>query len=154
MSQSEFVRLLGAVFEETPAIAQRAWANRPFTDVANLHRAMVAIVEQMSLDEQLALIRAHPELGSRAKMADASVQEQADTGLNQLSAEAYERLQAVNAAYQEKFKFPFVMAVKGHDKDSIMAALESRLNNERTEEMARSLHEITQIARFRLDDLL
>lgn len=154
MEQAKFVSVFGTIFEETPAIAERAWSTRPFADVADLHRAMVVVVEQMSPDEQLALIRAHPELGSCAKMADASVQEQASTGLDQLSAEAYERLRVLNAAYQEKFEFPFVMAVKGHSKDSILAALEARLNNERAEEMARSLNEITQIARFRLDDLL
>ncbi|MGB3294580.1 MAG: 2-oxo-4-hydroxy-4-carboxy-5-ureidoimidazoline decarboxylase [Phormidesmis sp.] len=154
MEQAEFVSLFGAVFEETPEIAEQAWAARPFADVADLHGAMVAVVEQMRLDEQLALIRAHPELGSKAKMADASVQEQASTGLDRLSPELYERLQALNATYQEKFGFPFVMAVKGRSRDSIFAALEARLKNERVDEIARSLHEITQIARFRLDDLL
>ncbi len=154
MNQAEFVSLLGAIFEETPKIAERAWADRPFDNVSDLHRAMVAVVEQMTFDEQLALIRAHPELGSRVKMADASVQEQASTGLNQLSAEAYERLQTSNSAYREKFGFPFVMAVKGHDKDSVLAMLKVRLDNEQADEVRRSLHEIAQIARFRLDDWL
>ena len=154
MSQSDFVNQFGAVFEETPEIAEEAWLAKPFSTRSELHKAMVAVVERLSFDEQLALIRAHPELGSRAKMADASVQEQASSGLDQLSPETYERLQALNTAYQEKFEFPFVMAVKGHDKDSILAALEARLNNERADEIGRSLHEITQIARLRLEDLV
>ena len=154
MSQPEFVSRFGAVFEETPEIAEEAWMARPFSTLSRLHEAMVAVVEQLSSDERLALIRAHPQLGSRAKMADASVQEQASSRPDQLSPETYERLQALNTAYQEKFGFPFVMAVKGQGKDSILAALEARLGNERADEIGRSLHEITQIARFRIEDLI
>ena len=66
-------------------MAEQAWAARPFNDVSALHQAMVTVVEQMPPAEQLELIQAHPELGSRVQMADASVQEQAGAGLNQLS---------------------------------------------------------------------
>lgn len=154
MSQLEFVNLLGAVFEETPVIAQQAWASRPFTDVSDLHQKMVAIVEQLSSAKKLALIRAHPELGNRAKMAETSVQEQLNAGLNQLSSKDACRIQSLNAAYRRKFGFPFVMAVKGRSKESILAAFEARLKNNREEEWAQSLLEIYQIARFRLEKLL
>ncbi|PZO48650.1 MAG: OHCU decarboxylase, partial [Phormidesmis priestleyi] len=104
--------------------------------------------------DQLALVQAHPELATRAKMAAASVQEQSSTGLNQLEAAEYERFQALNQAYLEKFGFPFVMAVKGQDKASILAAFEGRVGNEKGEEMARSLQEISKIAGFRLQALI
>jgi 2-oxo-4-hydroxy-4-carboxy-5-ureidoimidazoline decarboxylase len=119
---------------------------------------MVAMVEQMSSGEKLALIQAHPELGSRVKMAEASVQEQSSAGLNQLSSADYQRIQSLNAAYRQKFGFPFVMAVKGHSVGSILANLETRLKNDmkndRAEEFARSLSEIYQIARSRLEALI
>jgi 2-oxo-4-hydroxy-4-carboxy-5-ureidoimidazoline decarboxylase len=154
MSRAEFVNLLGAVFEETPAIAEQAWAARPFLDIADLHQKMVAIVEQMSPDEKLALIQAHPELGNRAKMADASVQEQLSAGLNQLNPADYQRIQSLNAAYRQKFGFPYVMAIKGHSISSILATLEIRLGNNSAAELTRSLSEIYQIARFRLAALI
>ncbi len=157
MSQREFVDLLGAIFEETPAIAQQAYTAKPFASLTDLHQAMVAVVEEMPRPQQIALIQAHPELANKAKMAkmaEASVQEQKNAGLSQLSASDYERFQALNSAYQEKFDFPFVIAVKGHNKDSIVAALEDRLGNEKEEEIGRSLKEIEKITRFRLDALL
>ena len=154
ISQAEFVNLLGAIFEETPAIAQQAYAAKPFASTADLHQAMVAVVEKMPRSQQIALIQAHPELATKAKMAEASVQEQKDAGLSQLSASDYERFHALNSAYREKFDFPFVIAVKGHNKESILAALAGRLENGKEEEMGRSLKEIEKIARFRLEALL
>ncbi|MEM8808612.1 MAG: 2-oxo-4-hydroxy-4-carboxy-5-ureidoimidazoline decarboxylase [Cyanobacteria bacterium P01_G01_bin.38] len=154
MNQAEFVALLGAVFEETPEIARRAWCDRPFETISDLHQKMIAVVNTMPLTEQLALIQAHPDLGSRAKMADASVQEQAGAGLNQLSPAEYARLQSLNDAYKDKFGFPFILAVKDHTKESILAAFETRLGNDKNAETQQALKEISQIARFRLDDLL
>lgn len=154
MSQAEFVTLLGAVFEETPAIAQQAWGDRPFLNVSDLHQKMVAVVRNMALAEQLVLIQAHPDLGSRVKMAAASVQEQAGAGLSQLTPEEYKRFQALNVAYQEKFGFPFVMAVKGQTKAAIFQVFEIRLGNPKDQEIQQALSEITQITRFRLDDLI
>ncbi len=154
MSQAEFVEQFGAVFEETPAIAHQTWTQRPFADVADLHQKMVAVVDQLSPDEQLALIQAHPDLGSRAQMADASVQEQTGAGLTQLSASEYERFQLLNSAYKAKFGFPFILAVKGHTKASILAAFETRLQNSSEAERTQALAEIAQIARFRLEALV
>ena len=122
MSQSAFVEAFGAVFEETPDIAAQAWQARPFSNVSALHAAMVAVVNSWTPAEQLKLIAAHPDLGSRVQMAAASVQEQSGAGLSQLSADDYARFQRLNDAYKEKFGFPFVMAVKGCDKETILQA--------------------------------
>jgi len=145
-----FTQTLGAIFEDTPTIARQAWFQRPFRDRAALHRAMVAVVEAMSPAEQLALIRAHPDLGSRAKMAAASVQEQASVGLDQLTAAEYDRFQALNRAYRDKFDFPFIIAVRNHTKTSILQAFEQRLGHSADEERQRALTEIYQIADGRL----
>ncbi|MGC1309140.1 MAG: 2-oxo-4-hydroxy-4-carboxy-5-ureidoimidazoline decarboxylase [Phormidesmis sp.] len=153
LDQADFVNLLGAIFEETPFVAQQAWAQRPFMTVADLHQKMVAVVEQMSPSQQLALIRAHPQLGAKTKMAEASVQEQAGAGLHRVSIADEARIQELNQAYEKKFGFPFVMAVKGHTTDSILKSFERRLENEPAQEKARSLQEISAIARFRLDNL-
>lgn len=154
MSQDEFVAALGAVFENTPAIAHQAWYQRPFENVAELHQRMVDQVSAMSQEEQLALIRAHPGLGSRAKMAKASVQEQAGVGLDQLTPTEYERFQALNGIYREKFDFPFIVAVKNHTKASILEAFDQRLENPVNAETELALREIGQIAQFRLAELV
>lgn len=154
MSQDAFVATLGAVFEATPTIAREAWTQRPFTDSTDLYEAMVNVVNAMTQAERLTLIRAHPDLGSKAKMADASVQEQAGAGLDQLTAEEYDRFHALNQAYKEKFGFPFIMAVKLHTKASILEAFDRRLHHTPEAEVKQALTEITQIARLRLAALL
>lgn len=154
MSQKEFVAVLGTVFEETPTIAAEAWNHRPFRDVANLHQTMSRIVNELSQDEQLALIRAHPDLGSRARMAEASVQEQSGVGLDRLSMEEYDRFHSLNHVYRKTFGFPFIIAVKNHTKTSILATFEQRLQNNPDTEQQQALTEIAQIARFRLDNLV
>jgi 2-oxo-4-hydroxy-4-carboxy-5-ureidoimidazoline decarboxylase len=150
MSQSEFTEAIGSIFEHTPEIAAEAWRSQPFADVQNLHQVMVAIVLKMSDDEQLKLICAHPDLGSKFKMAEASVQEQSTVGLDQLSATEYDRFQYLNQAYKDKFAFPFIIAVRNHTKDSILKAFEQRLLNNLEVEKKQAIAEIIEIARWRL----
>ncbi len=154
MSQSDFVEQLGAVFEETPTIAQHVWEQRPFEDVDDLHQKMTAIVKAMSQPDQLRLIRAHPDLGSKAKMATASVQEQSGAGLDQLSSQDYARFRSLNQAYKDKFGFPFIIAVRNHSKSSILNAFEQRLKNSLSVEITQALIEISTIAHFRLISLI
>jgi len=150
MSQPEFTEAIGSIFEHTPEIAAKAWRSRPFTDVQNLHQIMAAIVLGMSDAEQLKLICAHPDLGSKFKMAEASIQEQSTIGLDQLSATEYDRFQNLNQAYKDKFTFPFIIAVRNHTKDSILAAFEQRLQNNLEVEKKQAIAEILEIARWRL----
>lgn len=154
MSQEEFTAALREIWEETPAIARQAWYSKPFEDVDALSEAMTDIVNQMSEAEQLALIKAHPDLGSKAKMADASVKEQAGVGLDRLSDSEYQRFQSLNRAYQDKFGFPFIVAVKYHTKESILEAFETRLQNSIDREQQQALSEISKIARLRLESLI
>jgi len=154
LSQDAFVAVLGKVFEDTPAIAKRVWYQRPFTDVAGLHQSMIGVVRSLSWEEQLALLRAHPDLGSKAKMAEASVKEQAGVGLAQMSPQEYDRFQYLNQAYKDKFGFPFIVAVKNHTKSSILDTFDCRLKNTVEAEMEQALIEIAQIAHFRLVELV
>lgn len=155
MELTRFVQLFGSVFEETPKVAEQAWHAKPFQDIDDLHHKMVNVVaEGMTRAEKLKLIRSHPELGEKGKMAAASVQEQASVGLNKIKKEEDEQISRLNSVYREKFGFPFVMAVKGQTLSNILMSLEARLTHSVEEEMARSLLEIYKIARFRLDDLV
>lgn len=154
MSQEGFTEALGDIWEETPEIAKQAWNSKPFADLDGLYQAMVEIVNSMSNEEQLALIKAHPDLGSKVKMAEASVQEQAGVGLDRLSESEYQRFQTLNQAYKDKFGFPFIVAVKYHTKESILEAFESRLQNSWEQEKKQALIEIEKIAKSRLASIV
>ncbi|MEI6063348.1 MAG: 2-oxo-4-hydroxy-4-carboxy-5-ureidoimidazoline decarboxylase [Pseudanabaena sp. ELA748] len=150
MSQEAFTEALGSIFEHTPKVAFESWRSRPFADVVQLHQTMAAIVNEMSESEQLTLICAHPDLGSKFKMAEASVQEQSILGLDQLSPMEYDRFQALNDAYKKKFGFPFIIAVRNQTKDSILVAFEQRIENTIQIERQQAIAEIVEIARWRL----
>lgn len=152
MSQADFVGQVGWVFEGSNWVAERAWSGRPFDSLGDLHQFMVEQVFEATEAEQLALIRAHPDLGARARMAEASVAEQQGAGLDRLSPEEFQRLHELNAAYKAKFDFPFILAVRGKDKHDILVSIEERLSNTPGEERHRALSEIATIAGFRLAD--
>jgi 2-oxo-4-hydroxy-4-carboxy-5-ureidoimidazoline decarboxylase len=154
LSQDAFVEAIGSVYEHTPSIAAQVWMSRPFQDVVHLHQTMATLIEHMEPTQQLALIQAHPDLGSKAKMADASVKEQSGVGLDRLSSEEFDRFQRLNQAYRDKFGFPFIVAVKNHTKESILDEFDRRLQNSVEQEMSQALAEINQIAQFRLNDII
>ena len=131
-----FVDALRGIYEHSPWIAERAAAHRPFPSLAALKQALQAVVAHASHDEQLALLRAHPELAGKAAIAGEltaeSTGEQAASGLDRCSPEEYARLQELNAQYGEKFGFPFILAVKGPtgrglSRNAIIATFARRL---------------------------
>ena len=158
LSKDAFVARLGDIFEHSPWVAERAWEKRPFTTIDALHGAMVAAVDAASEAEQLALICAHPELAGKEAAAGtltrASTGEQKGAGLDQCSAAEYARLTALNAAYRERFGFPFIVAVRGHTRQSIIDAMAERLQHAREAEIAEALRQIGRIAAWRLADLI
>ena len=151
--RTAFVDALGWVFEDSPWVAERAWARRPFSSLDHLHQTMLDVVQQATESEQLALLRAHPDLGTRARISDASTGEQHGAGLDRLTREEYERLQRLNTDYRRQFGFPFLFAVKGSTKDDVLSALEARLRRAPIEELAEALRQVSRIARFRLEDV-
>ena len=155
MDEARFVAVLGGVFEHSPWVAQRAFGDRPFASVAALHAAMVAAVDRTSEPSKLALLRAHPELAGKAAVrgeitAD-SKHEQSGAGLSNCSPQEFARLTELNARYNARFGFPFILAVKGYDRAGIMAEFERRVMHDRATEFAECLAQIARITRFRLD---
>jgi beta-ureidopropionase / N-carbamoyl-L-amino-acid hydrolase len=151
---AQFMTALGDIFEHSPWIAERAAARRPFASRLDLLEAMCAVVAQADDAEQLALIRAHPELAGRAairnELTAASTQEQRSAGLDACTADEFARLQEFNRAYNDKFGFPFILAVRGHDRASIIGNVAARLNNDIVIERRTALDQIARIAEFRL----
>lgn len=154
LDRAAFTAQLGGIFEHSPWVAERAWPQRPFASLDALHAAMSAVVAQASSAEQLTLIRAHPELAGKAalrgELTDDSRREQHGAGLDQCSAEEYARLHQLNSDYSTKFGFPFIIAVRGHDRSSIIAQMAARLGNTRAAELAEALRQIERIAQIRL----
>ena len=133
---------------------ERAWHARPFADLAQLHGRLCDTVATADRSEQQALIDAHPQLAGKAavrgEVTDASQREQTGAGLDQCSVEEFARINSLNEAYQANFGFPFILAVRGHSRASVIAALEARLGRTREEEFAEALFQVGRIALFRL----
>ncbi len=158
MRPAEFMTALGGVFEHSPWVAERALAKRPYADVAALHAAMVDVVRGATREEQLTLLRAHPELAGREAQAGTltadSTSEQRSAGLNALTRAEMERVGRLNRAYRERFGFPFIIAVRRHTKESIFAEFERRLGNDADSERLECLEQVYIITRLRLDALV
>jgi OHCU decarboxylase len=156
-SCAEFVRVVGPVFEHSPWIAEAAWLKKPFPDLEMLHRDLCKIIRNAGEERQLALICAHPDLVGRLALAGQltreSTNEQASAGLNQLTPDEVALFQQNNAAYKDKFGFPFIICARLNKKEAILNGFAVRLKNSREAEIQAALGEIFKIAELRLRDL-
>ena len=160
-SQADFVKLLDGIYEHSPWVAEGAWEKRPFKSLVQLKLAMAGTVRDAGRAPQLALIRAHPELAGKAMVAKTltaeSTNEQGKAGLTDCTPAEFACIQQLNADYNTKFGFPFVLAVRGPrglglPKAEIIATFQRRLDNHPDFELAESLRNIHRIAEIRLND--
>ncbi len=158
LNESEFVTLIGPIFEASPWIAKRTWPNRPFDGVDSLHDSLCQSMHKAKEEEKLALIRAHPDLAGRAarqgSLTPESTAEQAGAGLDRLTDQEIASFSRMNQEYRARFGFPFVVCVGEHTKESILASFAARLENDRERETETALAEVCKIARLRLYDLV
>jgi 2-oxo-4-hydroxy-4-carboxy-5-ureidoimidazoline decarboxylase len=152
MASAEFVAAFGDVAEHSPWVAEKAWQEKPFRDRDALIKAFAHALHGAPREARLALIRAHPDLATRAKLTADSSSEQAGAGLDRLTPDEFRRFSALNDAYKIRFGFPFIFAVKGATKGQILGAFEERIANSLDVEFAMALTQITRIFRFRLED--
>ena len=153
---SDFVKRYGAVYEHSPWVAEQARDVLGDIDDKELIAIVMAdCVDNASEEQQLQLIRAHPDLAGKAQVAgdltEDSTTEQASAGLDQCTPEEYEQFQNLNRAYHERFGFPFVMAVRNSGRQAILEAFRRRLDNDADVEFETALAEIHKIARLRLE---
>lgn len=155
---SGFVRHFRGVLEHSPEYAERVARQRPLASVEALATAFAQAPLSGTPDEQLALIRAHPDLAGKAALAGEitaeSASEQASAGLDRLSPEEYAEFHRLNAAYHARFDMPYIVCVREHTKESILAGAATRLQNTPERERETALREIGKIARFRVLDLV
>lgn len=159
LDRDAFVAHFGDIYEHSPWVAELTWEAGIGGDQDSpdgLAEAMSRCLVSAPAERQLEVIRAHPDLAGKAaktgELTDDSTKEQAGAGLDQCSAEEYERFHRYNEAYKERFGFPFVMAVKGSDRHKILAAFETRLHHSPEEERRTAIEQINRIARLRLAD--
>lgn len=154
----QFVATLAGVFEHSSWVPERVAASRPFQTRAQLLEAMCAAVQAATPEEQLQLIRAHPQLGargrSRLELTAASAGEQHRAGLDTVTSSLLAQIEQLNAAYFQKFTFPFILAVRGHDPASILENCRHRIANDEPQELRAALRQIELIAEYRLNDLV
>lgn len=160
MTANEFVDFFGGVYEHSPWIPRYAWHNgidEIHDTPSGLSNIMIKVVADASREKILDLINAHPDLSGKAavdgKLTDESKSEQNGAGIDQCTAEEFERFERFNAAYKKKFNFPFIMAVTGSNRHQILEAFEIRLENDKNTEFRKAVSEINKIAKFRLEAL-
>ena len=160
-SPAEALQMLDGLYEHSPWIAEAALQQRPFRSLAQLKYAMVQVLNGAGMEKQLELIRAHPELAGKAMVAQAltaeSTNEQSQAGLAHCTPEEFARIQQLNADYNARFGFPFILAVRGPrgtglSRQEIIATLARRLSNHPDFERAEALRNIHRIAEIRLND--
>jgi 2-oxo-4-hydroxy-4-carboxy-5-ureidoimidazoline decarboxylase len=159
LNTDAFVSLFGGAYEHSAWIAEQAWKqglDSTHDTVKGLAAALSRIVDSAPTQQQLELILAHPDLAGKAAQAGEltaeSNGEQSGAGIDLCTAEEFARFQKYNQAYRSKFNFPFIMAVKGANRQQILNAFEQRLPNSYEEEFAQALLQVHKIARFRLED--
>lgn len=154
MDKEQFVAVLGGVFEHSPWVAEGAYRHLPVHSVEELHSVMLETARSAPRSQIEALLRSHPDLATRLQVTPLSAAEQQGAGLDRLTPEEFQLLTERNAAYTEKFRFPFILAVRGKTKDDIIRAIGERVHRSLEEEWEQALNEIGKITGFRLHDLL
>ncbi len=158
LSKPAFIDLLGGIYEHSAWVAEQTYDQRPFDSAQNLQHTMFDIVQASNIENRLALIRNHPELAGKeadeGTLTNDSQKEQSRAGLNQCTAQELEQIRRLNKDYQQKFGFPFVVAVSGLNKHQVITAMQTRLQNDYDTEFETSINEIGKIARIRLEALV
>ncbi|GLS20498.1 uricase [Labrys miyagiensis] len=152
LSPAAFVDTFGDIAEHSPWVAEAAAALRPYASREAMVDAFQGTLAQAPRTQREALIRLHPDLAGKATLAPDSRKEQAGAGLGTLTAEEMTRFTDLNTRYQERFGFPFILAVKGATKHQILDAFSTRIHGGREEEFLTALAQVMRIIRFRLEE--
>ena len=154
MTDEAFIAQFGEVAEHSPWVAEDATLDRPYATFPDMRSAFIDAVSDADRDSQLALLRAHPDLATKAKFTTDSTNEQKGAGLDTLSAEEFERFTKLNDLYKTRNGFPFIYAVKGATKLQILAAFEARVKNNKDLEFDTAILQVCRIISFRLEAMV
>lgn len=154
LNKSDFLSIFGNVFEKTESVALKVFELKPFKDSDDIVSKMLKIYEEYDRDKILQILNSHPELAIEKKLTNESKLEQTSANLNECSEEEFEEFKKLNLEYKTKFGFPFIIAVKGKNKNEILVNFRERIQNDLNKEFLEAKNQVKKIASFRLKDIL
>ena len=154
LTKSEFITIFGSIFEKSEWIAKETFNLKPFKNSKDLVDKMINIYDSSSVDKILELLNLHPKLAIEKKLSSFSSKEQTGAELNKCSKEELLEFNKLNFDYEKKFKFPFIIAVKGKNKDQILENFKIRIKNKYEKEFQEAKKQVMKIALFRLNEIL
>tara|TARA_Y100000748_G_scaffold42957_1_gene31911 strand:+ start:450 stop:944 length:495 start_codon:yes stop_codon:yes gene_type:complete len=154
LNKSEFLSTFGNVFEKTEWIAEKCYDSKPYNNVQELVNKMMEVFENSIKEKHLKILNSHPDLAVKKKLTKESENEQANANLNQCTNEEFEEFNKLNEKYKKKFGFPFIIAVKGKNKNEILNIFRQRITNNINLEFEEAKKQVKKIATFRLSEII
>ena len=154
LNKSEFISIFGNVFEKTEWIAERCHESKPYNNTDELVSKMMKIFENIEKERHLEILNSHPDLAVEKKLTEDSKNEQKNASLNQCTDEEFTEFKKLNKEYKKKFGFPFIIAVKGKNKEEILNSFRQRITNNINLEFEEAKKQVKKIANFRLSEII
>ena len=154
INENEFTTIFGSIFEKSEWIAIETFKQKPFKNSKDLIDKMIKIYDSCSIDKVINILNLHPKLAIEKKLTSFSTKEQTEAKLDKCSKEELEEFNRLNFDYEKKFQFPFIIAVKGKNKNEILKNFRSRINNNYETEFQEAKNQVMKIALFRLNEIL
>ena len=154
LDKSEFLSIFGNVFEKSKWISEKVFDQKPFKDLESFFSEIIGIYENSDNKTILEILNLHPELAVEKKLTANSEEEQNKANLKECTPEEFNEFKKLNIEYKKKFNFPFIIAVKGKNKNEILNYFRERINNSLDEEFLEAKKQVKKIATFRLDEII
>jgi len=154
LSKTEFISIFGNIFEKTEWIAERCYESKPYNNLDELVSKMMKIFENIEKERHLEILNSHPDLAVEKKLTEDSKNEQKNASLNQCTDEEFVEFKKLNEEYKKKFGFPFIIAVKGKNKEEILNSFRQRITNNINLEFEEAKKQVKKIANFRLGEII
>ena len=154
LSKAEFISIFGNIFEKTEWVAERCYESKPYNNLDELVSKMMKIFENIKKERHLEILNSHPDLAVEKKLTKDSKNEQKNASLNQCTDEEFVEFKKLNEEYKKKFGFPFIVAVKGKNKEEILNSFRQRITNNINLEFEEAKKQVKKIASFRLGEII
>ncbi len=154
LNKSKFISIFGNVFEKTEWIAERCYDSKPYNNIDELFLKMMEVFENAEKEKHLEILDSHPHLAVEKKLTEDSKNEQKNASLNQCTNEEFMEFKKLNEEYKKKFNFPFIIAVKGKNKEEILNSFRQRITNNINSEFEEAKKQVMKIASFRLSEII
>ena len=154
LDKSEFLSIFGNVFEKSKWISEKVFDKKPFKNLESFVSEIIGIYENSDNKTILEILNLHPELAVEKKLTANSEVEQSKANLKQCTPEEFDEFKKLNIEYKKKFNFPFIIAVKGKNKNEILNYFRERIKNSLDEEFLEAKKQVKKIATFRLEEII